>query len=42
MELKTILNIMAAYNLTADELLLIYMTFIAREEQGRHIEYFDA
>ena len=38
MELKTILNLLTAYNLTADELLLIYLTFLAREEEG-HAEY---
>ena len=40
MELKTILNILERYNLTADELLLIYLTFLARDEEG-HPEYFD-
>lgn len=30
---------MAAYHLTADELLLIYLTFLARDEEG-HSEYF--
>ena len=40
MEIKTILNLLATYNLTADELLLIYLTYIARDEEGGHIEYF--
>jgi hypothetical protein len=39
LELKTILNLMATYNLTADELLLIYLTFLARDEEG-HPEFF--
>ena len=39
MEIKTILNLMATYQLTADELLLIYLTFLARDEEG-HPEYF--
>lgn len=30
---------MIAYNLTADELLLVYLTFLAQEEEG-HPEYF--
>ena len=34
MELDTILNIMAKYKLTADELLLVYLTFIAQTENG--------
>lgn len=34
MELDTILNIMAEYNLTADELLLVYLTFISQSENG--------
>ena len=38
MELDTILNLMITYNLTADELLLVYLTFLAREEEG-HPEY---
>ena len=29
---------MATYQLTADELLLIYLTFLARDEEG-HPEY---
>ena len=39
LEVNTILNLMIAYNLTADELLLVYLTFLAQEEQG-HPEYF--
>ena len=39
MELNTILNLMTIYHLTADELLLIYLTFLARDEEG-HGEYF--
>jgi hypothetical protein len=38
LELNTILNLMITYNLTADELLLVYLTFLAREEEG-HPEY---
>lgn len=34
MDLDTILNIMAKYNLTADELLLIYLTFLAQTENS--------
>ena len=34
MALDTILNIMTKYKLTADELLLIYLTFIAQTENG--------
>jgi hypothetical protein len=30
---------MAKYNLSADELLLIYLTFLARDEEN-HSEYF--
>ena len=41
MEIKTILNLLATYHLTADELLLIYLTYIARDEEGAHKEYFD-
>ena len=41
MELDTILNIMAKYKLTADELLLVYLTFIAQTENGDpKIKYF--
>lgn len=39
MELNTILNLMCNYNLSADELLLIYLTFLARDEEN-HTEYF--
>lgn len=39
MELKTILQLMATYDLSADELLLIYLTFLARNEEG-HSEFF--
>lgn len=39
MELDTILNIMISYRLTADELLLVYLTFLAQEEEN-HPEYF--
>ena len=38
MELNTILNICIAYNLTFDEFFLIYMTLLARDEEG-HVEY---
>lgn len=31
---------MATYNLTADELLLVYLTYIARDEEGGHTEFF--
>lgn len=34
MELDTILNIMAKYKLTADELLLVYLSYIACSENG--------
>ena len=34
MELNTILNICIAYNLTFDEFFLIYMTLLARDEEG--------
>lgn len=39
MELNTILNLLITYNLTADELLVVYLTFLARDEEG-HPEYF--
>ena len=39
MEINTILNLLITYNLTADELLLVYLTFLARDEEG-HPEYF--
>jgi len=38
-ELNTILNLMSNYSLTADELLLVYLTFLARDEEN-HPEYF--
>jgi hypothetical protein len=38
MELNTILNLLSNYNITANELLLIYLTFLARDEEG-HPEY---
>ena len=38
MGIDTILNLMTSYNLTADELLLVYLTFLAQEEEG-HPEY---
>jgi hypothetical protein len=37
MELDTIINIITQYNLTGDELLLIYLTLCA---QDGHPEYF--
>ncbi|MEG0773570.1 MAG: hypothetical protein RR409_09580 [Clostridium sp.] len=43
MELDITLNIMTKYELTADELLLIYLTFIAQTENGdpeEHRVYF--
>jgi hypothetical protein len=39
LELNTILNIMATYDMTAEELLLCYLTFLARDEED-HAEYF--
>ena len=39
MELDTILNIMSKYHLTADEVLLIYLTFIAQTENGNPEEH---
>lgn len=39
MELDTILNIMTKYKLTAEELLLIYLTFIAQTENGNPDEH---
>ena len=41
MDIKTILNLLAEHKLTADELLLVYLTYIARDEEGGHIEYFN-
>ena len=40
MSLDTILNIMSEYKLTADELLLVYLTFIAQSENGGNTNYF--
>jgi hypothetical protein len=40
LDIKKILDIMATYNLTADELLLIYLTLLARDEEGNHSELF--
>ena len=40
MELNTILNLMINYGLTESELMLIYLTFLAQDEQGNHTEYF--
>lgn len=40
MSLDTILNIMSEYKLTADELLLVYLTFIAQSENGSNTDYF--
>ena len=34
MQLDTILNITTKYNLTGEELLLVYLTFIAQTENG--------
>ena len=31
---------MAGYNLTESELMLVYLTFLAQDEQGEHAEYF--
>ena len=39
MDLDTILNIMATYQLTADELLLTYLTFIAQSDNGNSSEH---
>lgn len=39
MEINTILNLLITYDLTADELLVVYLTFLARDEEG-HPEYF--
>jgi hypothetical protein len=38
-EINTILNLLSTYNLSADELLVVYLTFLARDEEG-HPEYF--
>lgn len=43
MDLDTILNLLADYNLTADELLVVYMAFISQREENDglgHSEYF--
>ena len=40
MELNTILNLLGKYNLSADELLLIYLTVLAQHEE-KHVEYFN-
>ena len=40
MSLDTILNIMSEYKLTADELLLVYLTFLAQSENGSNTNYF--
>ena len=39
-ELNTILNLMINYKLTESEIMLIYLTFLAQDEQGNHTEYF--
>lgn len=39
MELNTILNIMSEFSLTADELLLVWLTLYARDEEN-HAEFF--
>lgn len=41
MELNTIINIINKYNLSADELLLIYLTFISQSENGNGRIYFE-
>lgn len=44
MDLNTILNIIIKYHLTGEELLLVYLTFIAQSENGNRREnriYFD-
>ena len=38
MDLNTILNIMGTWNLTGDELLLVYLTFLAQTENGNSQE----
>lgn len=43
MSLEVILNTMSKWKLTADELLLIYLTFISQTENGnpeQHLSYF--
>lgn len=39
MDINTILNLLITYNISADELLLVYLTFLARDEEG-HPEFF--
>lgn len=39
MDINTILNLLITYHIDANELLLIYLTFLARDEEG-HPEYF--
>ena len=39
MEINTILNLLITYDITAEELLVIYLTFLACDEEG-HPEYF--
>lgn len=41
MELDTILNLMSSWDLTADELLFIYLVFISRDEEYNHKEFYD-
>lgn len=44
MNLDTILNIMSKYNLTADEVLLVYLTFLSCSDNGTNpdnIKYFN-
>ena len=39
MDINTILNLLITYHIDANELLLIYLTFLARDEEG-HPEFF--
>lgn len=39
MDINTILNLLITYNIDANELLLVYLTFLARDEEG-HPEFF--
>ena len=39
LDINTILNLLITYDLTADELLVVYLTFLARDEEG-HPEFF--
>ena len=39
LEINTILNLLITYDITIEELLVIYLTFLARDEEG-HPEYF--